>query len=150
MLNYLCKAEKENKTEDETMDEDETLFESQFPNIEENIGNEDTKTSKPKESPKKEHSKNTNLETGPINKNPILNDNLYYAPVSSSHKSITDALKSIGVDSSFNNRENIAKLNGISHYSGTESQNIELLKLLKKGLLKKGLFTIYSRCFSIR
>ena len=61
----------------------------------------------------------------------------YYPAVSSSYQSIVDALQSIGVDSSFNNRKKIAILNGISNYSGTESQNIELLSKLKKGLLIK-------------
>ena len=61
----------------------------------------------------------------------------YYAAVSSSYQSIVEALQSIEVDSSFDNRKKIALLNGISNYSGTESQNIELLSKLKKGLLIK-------------
>ena len=50
--------------------------------------------------------------------------------------SIVDGLKSIGVDSSFNNRKKLAKLNGISNYLGTPSQNTALLNLLKAGKLK--------------
>lgn len=51
--------------------------------------------------------------------------------------SIVDGLKSIGVDSSFSNREKIAKANGVNNYSGTASQNEKLLSLLKQGKLKK-------------
>ena len=51
--------------------------------------------------------------------------------------SIVDALKEIGVDSSFNNREKIAFRNGISNYTGTGTQNTKLLNLLKMGKLIK-------------
>ena len=51
--------------------------------------------------------------------------------------SFVDGLKSIGVDSSFANRKRIAAANGISNYKGTALQNIKLLNMLKKGLLKK-------------
>ena len=50
--------------------------------------------------------------------------------------SIVDALKEINIDSSFNYRKQLATLNNISNYQGTESQNITLLNLLKQGLLK--------------
>ena len=62
--------------------------------------------------------------------------NSYY---SCSYKglSFVDALKSIGVDSSFRNRKIIAMNNGITNYTGSYSQNIKLLKLLKNGKLKK-------------
>ena len=50
--------------------------------------------------------------------------------------SIVDALKSIGVDSSFGNRKNLALKNGINNYSGTAKENTKLLNLLKKGQLK--------------
>lgn len=50
--------------------------------------------------------------------------------------SIVDALKSIGVDSSFTNRKKLAALNGISSYRGTPVQNTQLLNLLKQGVLK--------------
>lgn len=49
--------------------------------------------------------------------------------------SIIDALKSIGVDSSFNNRKIIASKNGISNYTGSAQQNIILLNLFKQGKL---------------
>ena len=61
----------------------------------------------------------------------------FYPACDSSYTSIVDGLKSIGVDSSFNNRKVIASINDISNYSGTESQNIELLKKLKQGKLIK-------------
>ena len=61
----------------------------------------------------------------------------YYPAVSSSYKSIVEALQSIGVDSSFNNRKKIAIKNGINNYEGTAAQNIELLNKLKAGKLIK-------------
>ena len=61
----------------------------------------------------------------------------YYPACSSSYVSLVEALKSIGVDSSYNNRKNIAALNGISNYSGTAEQNTKLLNLLKRGRLIK-------------
>lgn len=61
----------------------------------------------------------------------------YYPACASSYASIVEALNSIGVDSSFANRKSIAALNGISGYTGTASQNTELLNKLKKGVLIK-------------
>ena len=49
--------------------------------------------------------------------------------------SLVDALKQINVDASFSNRKRIAKNNGISNYSGSYSQNLKLLNLLKQGKL---------------
>lgn len=51
--------------------------------------------------------------------------------------SIVDALKSIGVDSSKDNRARIATKNDIKSYRGTAVQNMELLSLLYRGILKK-------------
>lgn len=64
------------------------------------------------------------------------NSNGYY---STSYKglSFVDALKSIGVDSSFRNRKIIAMNNGITNYTGSYLQNLKLLKLLKNGKLRK-------------
>ena len=50
--------------------------------------------------------------------------------------SIVDALKYIGIDSSFNNRKYMAQLNGISNYKGTFIQNVTLLTKLYSGELK--------------
>lgn len=60
---------------------------------------------------------------------------IYYPKVSYKGTSLVDALKSINVDSSYMNRTLIAKINGITNYSGTADQNIELLNKLKKGTL---------------
>ena len=49
--------------------------------------------------------------------------------------SIVDALNQIGVDSSYNYRSKLAKVNGISDYRGTAEQNTKLLNLLKQGKL---------------
>lgn len=61
----------------------------------------------------------------------------YYKKCSNKYTSIVDALKSIGVDSSFSNRKKIANANGIKVYVGTAKQNNTLLKLLIEGKLKK-------------
>ena len=64
---------------------------------------------------------------------------IYYPACDKSYDSIVNALNSIGVDSSKTNREKIAKLNGISNYTGTSEQNIKLLNLLKEGKLIKSI-----------
>ena len=51
--------------------------------------------------------------------------------------SFVDGLKSIGIDSSFENRKRIAYNNGITNYTGSAIQNIKLLNLLKQGKLRK-------------
>lgn len=61
--------------------------------------------------------------------------NHYFSACAASYKSITDALKSIGADSSFASRNNIAANNGISNYKGTYDQNVQMLNLLKNGQL---------------
>lgn len=61
----------------------------------------------------------------------------YYDRYFGSTSSIVTALNSLGIASSFANRKNIAKVNGISNYTGTASQNIKLLNLLKQGKLIK-------------
>ena len=61
----------------------------------------------------------------------------YYPKCSSYHNSIVNALKEIGVNSAFSNRKNIAIKNGISNYTGTPAQNIDLLNRLKQGKLIK-------------
>src|SRR5690606_16079353 len=47
--------------------------------------------------------------------------------------SIVDYLKSIGVDSSFANRKKLAEKHGIKNYTGTASQNLQLLRILRDG-----------------
>lgn len=61
----------------------------------------------------------------------------FYPACSSGQTSIVNALNSIGVDSSYNFRKQIAAANNISGYSGTAAQNTQLLSLLKAGALKK-------------
>ena len=61
----------------------------------------------------------------------------YYKKCASKYTSIVDALKSIGVDSSFSTRKKIANANGIKGYVGLASQNVRMLNLLKAGELKK-------------
>ena len=61
----------------------------------------------------------------------------YYKKCAQKYTSIVDALKSIGVDSSFSNRKKIATANGIKGYVGLPSQNVRMLNLLKAGELKK-------------
>ena len=76
----------------------------------------------------------------------------YYPKCGSQYNSIVDALNSIGVDSSFANRQKIAAANSISNYTGTPAQNTQMLNLLKQGKLKKpGSGTIdefYPKCGS--
>lgn len=50
--------------------------------------------------------------------------------------SIVDALKEIGVDSSYQYRARLAEVNDISDYHGTAEQNTRMLELLKNGRLK--------------
>lgn len=53
------------------------------------------------------------------------------------HGSIVDALKSIGINSSYNYRKKLAQANNIKNYHGSYFQNIQMLNLLKQGKLKK-------------
>lgn len=64
-------------------------------------------------------------------------ENEYYPVPIVKLNSIVDALKSIGVDSSKDNRIRISAKNDIKNYRGTAVQNMELLSLLYKGILKK-------------
>ena len=61
----------------------------------------------------------------------------YYPKYNGTSKSISDALKSLGIDNSKVNRTAIASKNGIPNYKGTSAQNIQLLTLLKQGKLLK-------------
>ena len=69
--------------------------------------------------------------------NDILGANTYYPACDSAYSSLVDALKSIGVDSSYANRKNIAVANGIYNYTGTATQNNQMLSKLKAGRLKR-------------
>ena len=61
----------------------------------------------------------------------------YYPKYTGTSNSISDALKSLGIDNSKANRTAIASKNGIPNYKGTSAQNIQLLTLLKQGKLLK-------------
>ena len=61
---------------------------------------------------------------------------VYYPACYKKYVSIVVALNSIGVDGSFSHRAQIAKANHIAGYLGTAAQNIQMLNLLKAGLLK--------------
>ena len=61
----------------------------------------------------------------------------YYPKYTGISNSISDALKSLGIDNSKANRTAIARKNGIPNYKGTSAQNIKLLTLLKQGKLLK-------------
>lgn len=50
---------------------------------------------------------------------------------------LIESLNNIGVYSSFANRKKLAIANGITNYTGTAAQNMELLQLLNEGKLKK-------------
>lgn len=66
----------------------------------------------------------------------------YYPQYTGKSNSIVDALKALGVDSSFANRKTIAEKNGIKGYSGQANENERLLTLLKQGkLIKNGTTT---------
>lgn len=69
-----------------------------------------------------------------IVKNSTIN---FFKQYTGNSLSIVDALKSIGENSSFTNRNKIASANGITNYMGTSTQNNRLLTLLKEGKLIK-------------
>lgn len=68
---------------------------------------------------------------------PTIDQQSYYPPYVGESKSIVDALVSLGIKASKENRKNIASANGILDYKGTANENLFLLELLKKGYLKK-------------
>nr|DAK71913.1 MAG TPA: invasion associated secreted endopeptidase [Caudoviricetes sp.] len=62
----------------------------------------------------------------------------YYPRYKGFSISIVDALKAVGAkDVTLSHRKKIAKANDITNYKGTASQNLKMLKLLKKGKLIK-------------
>jgi N-acetylmuramoyl-L-alanine amidase len=61
----------------------------------------------------------------------------YFKKYTGNTSSITDALKAVGAESSFTYRKNIAKINNITNYTGTATQNSSMLRLLKNGILIK-------------
>lgn len=62
----------------------------------------------------------------------------YFPKYTGSSASIIEGLKSVGCkDTSITYRRTIANVNGISNYSGTATQNTNMLKMLKSGTLRK-------------
>ena len=61
----------------------------------------------------------------------------YYPASKVATNSFIDALKHIGVDSSFSNRKKIAAVNGYPNYTGTSSQNGDLRRKCQAGTLIK-------------
>lgn len=61
----------------------------------------------------------------------------YLSNTSYKGNSIVEGLNQINVDSSFQNRKNLAIKNGLPNYKGKSEENLYLLILLKKGELKK-------------
>ena len=61
----------------------------------------------------------------------------YFPACGASCPSLVDALKSIGAESSFDYRAEIAKANGYRDYQGTAWQNTALLWLLRHGALRR-------------
>lgn len=68
---------------------------------------------------------------------PTLETVKYYPPYLGKSASIVDALATLGVNASKDNRKKIAAANGIQSYSGTAQENTYLLNLLKHGKLIK-------------
>ena len=66
----------------------------------------------------------------------IVESHTYY-PAYAGRLPLAAALNSLGIDASFEYRKKIAHKNSINNYTGTYSQNIEMLSLLKSGKLIK-------------
>ena len=66
-----------------------------------------------------------------------VNQIIYFPACAEYHVSIVDALKTIGVDSSKDNRRKIYSANFTDKYKATAKQNRDMLELLKAGRLKK-------------
>ena len=102
-----------------------------------------TSLNEPKQEIKTPINQNNNQNINPTNtnikqsENPTNTKNQEYFFSSYSGGSIVDALKEIGIDSSYEHRNELAQNNGIINYHGTYEQNIYLLNLLKTGKLKK-------------
>lgn len=73
-----------------------------------------------------------------VSGNPRPQEKTYYPKYIGNSTSIVMALNNVGVkDTSLVNRKKIASANGIKNYTGTASQNTQMLKLLKNGKLIK-------------
>ena len=72
---------------------------------------------------------------------PMEKENIvYFKKYTGKKEGIVAILDDKGYDSSFASRKKIAKLNGISDYTGTAEQNTKMVKLIREGkLIKKKL-----------
>lgn len=78
------------------------------------------------------------VETEKKNDNKSDNNNVKYYPKYKGRSiSIVDALASLGIKNEYKCRTEIAQANGIKMYTGTPSQNLKMLKLLRNGKLIK-------------
>lgn len=77
-----------------------------------------------------------NGKIGWVNDSVIMNKTRYLENKTYQGSSIVDALNEINVDSSYEYRKELARINNIENYQGTAEQNIKLLGLLKNGNLK--------------
>lgn len=80
------------------------------------------------------------LKAGKLKKCGATTQAEYYPKYTGSSSSIVDALLAVGAGDgiiTLDDRKIIAEANGISGYTGTAEQNIQLLNLLKAGKLKK-------------
>ena len=73
----------------------------------------------------------------PLWKAPDIKQEEYFPQYLGNSQSIANTLNAMGFDGSFDNRKKIAIKNGITGYKGTYAQNVQLMKLLKEGKLKK-------------
>jgi N-acetylmuramoyl-L-alanine amidase len=80
---------------------------------------------------------NLKKKTNKVTEIPEKNSIKYFKKYTGNTFSITDALKAIDAESSFIYRKKIAKVNDITNYTGTATQNNNMLKLLKNGKLIK-------------
>lgn len=71
--------------------------------------------------------------TDTFGKKPITTVSKPTTPSPSTSETLVGYLNSKKIDSSFSNREKLAKQYGIKNYTGTADQNTKLLDLLKKG-----------------
>lgn len=78
-----------------------------------------------------------NGNIGWINDNSIITKIEYLENKEYTGTSIVDALNKINIDSSFQYREQLAKVNNITNYKGTAEQNLLMLNKLKQGMLIK-------------
>ena len=83
---------------------------------------------------------NSNNNAGSTNNS---NSTAYFPAYTGTSNSIITALNAIGVNSSYSYREKIAQANGITGYRGTAQQNLNMVALLKKGLLVKPGSAVY-------